>query len=93
LKSFFSQFAAQELAEWCRDSGLEVESQSKPKLIQCLISQKSEKKKHTPKKTAPKKGEKTAEIKGLGIVDIDLKKRPELKKGITAANVFNYYKR
>jgi len=81
LNSFFRQFAAQELQQWCLDSNLEASTQSKKALVEALVSQKTAKKK---KKVAPQNP--------LGDPDLDLKDKPALKKGITAANVFQYYK-
>lgn len=85
-----------ELAQWCKDSGnsfhvflnlfvgLHVASSSKAVLAEALITQKvPEEMRKRPKN-----------LSSIGTPDLELKEgeRPKLEKGITAANVFQWYK-
>jgi len=80
LKAFFSQFLEKELKQWCLDIGLLKANQTVPaktSLLDALINNKPV----TKSKPKRKKSEPT----------LNLKKRPELKAGITAPNVHQYY--
>jgi len=81
LKAFFSQFVEGELKQWCVDNHLmdsdDHSSYSKQSLLNALIHRQP-----VTKDNKSKKPEKP---------HLNLKKRPKIKAGISAADVFQWY--